>query len=217
MLDYVTIRGLAGTSAWRFAGASRANTDQGRLYVTIAGSAGSVAVSLYRDAARTETVAGGIHPEGAGLLNLNALNNSGLTGRVHLESPAAGEGELDLFYACSDDLRALQAGISDFLTAGRFAGEPGFELPCASAKRTLDRLLQARQCQVRFDTLLPLADVAAQYALAFIYDFLAHRQGDPATFLAEKYRQQAAAALTALRLSVEGHPWMPFSHHVKRA
>ncbi|KAA0214883.1 hypothetical protein EDM80_06040 [bacterium] len=217
MLDYVTIRGLAGTSAWRFSGANRANTDHGRLYSTVVVSEGDAAISLYSDAARTAAVAGGTLPGGRGLLVLEALNHSGLSGRVRLDAPSAGKGELDLFYACGDDLAALQAGIAGFLSAGRFAGEPGFDLPCASAKRTLDCLLQARQGPDRLDSLQPLADVAAHYAMAFIYDFLTHRQGEPAAYLAEKYRRQAASALAALRLSVEGRPWFPFSHHVKRA
>jgi hypothetical protein len=69
---------LAG---WSTLGATDINTDEGLLYVTLANSAGTRTVSLYRDPALTDLVAQGSRA-GDGLVTLAEQNSSGLSGQV---------------------------------------------------------------------------------------------------------------------------------------
>jgi len=221
MLDYVTIHGDAAsaTSRWRFAGASRANTDNGRLYVTLTQALGDTTASVFNDYARSRLVAQGAVTGNSGTVTLGAQNSSGLSGSVDLLNAGnAGSIELDVFYAGSDDLAEVQGEIAAFLKADSFAGEQGFTAPCASAKRILDALLASRGWRGRrFDSLAPLAMAASHYALAFTYDHLTHRDGEPAAFQANRHRALARAALPAVELSIAGNCFFPFTSVLTRA
>lgn len=215
MPTYITIRDLPGTSRWHFDGASRDNTEHGRLYVTITEAAGLFTVSAFADAGLARLVAQGT---GAAAVTLAAANDSGLTGSVLLDESAPASGELDLFYACDADLTARHTGIEAFLHEGTFAGRAGFAEPCAQAKLVLDALLNARLGSGwRVDDLQALAPLAASYALSFLYDFLSTQPDDAAFALSRRFRADAREALGQLRLSVNGHTLRPFEPRVLRA
>lgn len=221
MLDYVTIHGDAAsaTSRWRFSGASRANTDNGRLYVTLTHALGDTTAAFFRDAARSSLVAQGAITGNSGTVGLTAQNASGLSGSVELLNAGVAEVlEIDLFYATGDDLAEVQGEVSGFLKADSFAGEQGFTAPCAAAKRVLDALLASRGWRGRrFDSLAPLAMAASHYALAFVYDHLTHRDGEPAAYQATRHRALARAALPAVELSIAGGCFFPFISVLTRA
>ena len=219
MLDYVTIHGDTGaTSRWRFSGASRSNSDDGRLYVALTQNMGDTTVSVYRDAARSQLVAQGTLAGVTGQAALSAQNASGLSGSVELLNAAQGELELDVFYACGDDLAAGQGEVARFLTAGVFVGEQGFTAPCAWAKRMLDALLASRGYRGRhFDSLTPLCEPALHYALAFIYENLTQKEREPAEWQANHHRALARAALAGVELSIDGQCFFPFTPRVTRA
>lgn len=215
MLAYITIRDLPGTSLWRFDGASRDNTDHGRLYVTITEAAGVFTVSAFADVGLSRLVAQGT---GTAAITLAAASDSGLTGSVLLADAAPATGELDVFYACDADLLARHTGIEAFLHEDNFAGRAGFAEPCAQAKLVLDALLNARLGSGwRVDDLQALALVAASYALSFLYDFLSTQPGDAAFALSRRFRADARQALGQLQLGVSGHTVRPFEPRVLRA
>lgn len=219
MLDYVTIHGGNGaTSRWRFSGASRSNTDDGRVYVAHTQAMGDTTVSVYRDAARSQLVAQGTLAGATGQLSLNAQNASGLSGSVELLNAAPCDIELDVFHACGDDLAGAQGEIARFLNAGVFAGEQGFTAPCAWAKRMLDALLASRGYRgKRFDSLTPLCEPALHYALAFIYENLTQKEREPAEWQANRHRALARAALAGVELAINGQCFFPFTPRVTRA
>lgn len=219
MLDYVTIHGdNAATSRWRFWGASRSNTHDGRLYVALTQNMGDTTVSVYRDAARSLLVAQGTLAGVTGQAALSAQNASGLSGSVELLNAPPGTLELDVFYACGDDLAQAQGEIARFLNAGVFAGEQGFTAPCARAKRMLDALLASRGYRGRrFDSLTPLAEPAMHYALAFIYENLTQKEREPAEWQANRHRALAQAALAGVELAIDGQCFFPFTPRVTRA
>ncbi len=219
MLDYVTIHGDNGaTSRWRFSGASRSNSDDGRLYVALTQNMGDTTVSVYRDVARSHLVAQGTLAGVTGNAALAAQNASGLSGSVELLNAAPSEIELDVFYACGDDLAAGQGEIGRFLNAGLFAGEQGFSAPCAWAKRMLDALLASRGYRgKRFDSLTPLCEPALHYALAFIYENLTQKEREPAEWQANRHRALARSALMAVELAIDGQCFFPFTTRVTRA
>jgi hypothetical protein len=75
-------------SAWLISGANLTNTAAGVLYATVADSAGTRTVSLYKDAALGGLVAQGTLL-GDGMVVLAAMNGSGLSGSVRLTYTAA--------------------------------------------------------------------------------------------------------------------------------
>ncbi len=219
MLDYLTIHGDNGaTSRWRFSGASRSNSDDGRLYVALTQNTGDTTVSVYRDAAHSLLVAQGTLAGSTGQIALAAQNASGLSGSVELLNAVPGNLELDVFYACGDDLAGAQGEIARFLNAGVFAGEQGFSAPCAWAKRMLDALLASRGYRGRrFDSLTPLAEPALHYALASIYENLTQKELEPAEWQANRHRALARAALTGVELAIDGQCFFPFTSRIVRA
>ena len=216
MLEYVTAHdGPPGFSRWDFTGATRANTDHGRLYAT---AAGLLNVTLYRDAARTAAVAQGSLAGNTGEMSLSAVNDSGLSGTARLEQAGTGLFTLDVFYACDADLSGRQTGLEQFLAAGQFAGRSGFSGPCLRAKRVLDALLD--RCLPpgwQADSLQPLAEPAALLALQFVHETLAARQDEPAAACARAFALQARLTLQSLRLGVAGRIHTPFEPRVTRA
>lgn len=219
MLDYVTIHGQGGaTSRWRFSGASRSNSDDGRLYVSLAQNLGDTTVSVWRDSARSRLVAQGTLAGATGEAALDAQNACGLYGDVELVNAVPATLELDVFYACGDDIARAQSEVSRFLNAGVFAGEQGFTAPCAWAKRMLDALLASRGLRGRrFDSLAPLCGPALHYALAFIYENLTQKEREPADWQASRHRALARAALAGVELSIAGQCFFPFTPRVTRA
>lgn len=219
MLDYVTIHGDGGaTSRWRFSGVSRSNTHDGRLYVALTQNMGDTTVSVYRDAARSQLVAQGTLAGVTGQAALSAQSASGLSGSVELLNAAPRDFELDVFYACGDDLAGARGEIVRFLNAGVFAGEQGFTAPCAWAKRMLDALLASRGYRgTRFDSLTPLCEPSLHYALAFIYENLTQKEREPAEWQANRHRALARAALMAVELAIDGQCFFPFNPRVTRA
>ncbi|MBE7492727.1 MAG: hypothetical protein HS108_13365 [Planctomycetes bacterium] len=217
MLDYITQRGALPLTGWTFAGASRDNTDHGRLWVALAHDGGDVTVTLYRDELRLHAVAAGAR-SGPGPIVLEPAGDSGLSGSVELAAPGEGAAELDVFYACDADLEARHTGLAAHLADGRFAGQPGFSLPCARAKRVLDAMLAARLGpDFRADCLAPLSEAAADYALCFVYQWLSTRPDDPAHELARRFAHSAREALPAIRLRRGAEVVTPFAARVARA
>jgi hypothetical protein len=186
LVDYVSVHGPAGTSAWRFFGDSRANTDHGRVYADVT----PALVTLYRDAAMQHAVAQGA-PDAAHV-SFEPVNDSGLSATCTLDASTHARLALDVFHADDADLLARQADLAGLLTDGNFAGQPGFAAPRRRAKRTLDALLDMRlPAGWRADDLQPLTDAAAAYALYFLYDHLATRADLPAAELARAWRARA--------------------------
>jgi hypothetical protein len=220
MLDYVTTHDDpdATLTRWVIDGASRTNTDHGRLYVRITQDADTT-VSLYRDAARSVPVAEGtLVGDDTGEVTLTEENDSGLSGSVELQFASAMDAALDVFYADDADLIALQKCVADFLVSGQFGGRPGFADPLARAKRVMDAMLNARLPRGwRADSLQPLADATARFALFFIYDHLSSRDDDASAQRARYWRVQARAALPAIQLSIDGCLVRPFTPRVERA
>jgi len=215
MLDYITQRGSAPTSKWAFIGANRANTHDGRAWARLTQDGGDFTVSVFRDELRQHAVAAGAR-SGAGEVALAALNDSGLSGTVEIAA-GTGECELDIFYACDDDLTARHTGIAAFLIGGEFAGEPGFRGPCARAKRAIDAMLASRLgADIRAESLAPLAEAASSLALSYIYEWLSTRPQDPARVLATFFAARAASQLTAVRLRRGAELVTPFAARVVR-
>lgn len=215
MLEHIRIHGDQDgmTADWSFRGDSRANTDHGRLYVAIVENGADRTVTVYRDAERTSAVATGtLSGASSGSVALQESNQSGLTGSVALRNAAANASlELDVFHADDDDLRALRADIDGFLEAGEFAGEAGFTVVRRRASRYLDLLLAARGfARSKIVDLRPLSDAAAHFAVAFLFDHLSTREGDPASVLARAYRLQGAGILTLARIETEAGEAAPF-------
>jgi hypothetical protein len=212
MLEYVTTHDDpdAALTNWVIDGATRANTDHGRVYAKVGAD-----VSLYRDAACTQLVASGALD---GLVTLAEENDSGLSGSVRLASTAPLIATLDVFHADDDDLRALQTDIDKFLVNGQFAYRPGFADPLARAKRLVDsRMDDCLGKGWRADSLQPLADITARYALCYMYDYLSTRDGDAAGQRSRHWRERARAMAPAICLSFDGYPLRPFSVRVDRA
>ncbi|MCC6573286.1 MAG: hypothetical protein IT462_05785 [Planctomycetes bacterium] len=221
MLDYVTIHGDPDgrTQRWDFSGATRANTDHGRLYASIEADGGDLVVSVYKDAARAALVAQGtLEGAATGAVALTAQNASGLTGTAVLSAAAPTVAiELDVFYACDEDLAQIQGELSGFLVSGNFAGQPGFKAATTNAKREFDSWLAARGLAgTRFDGLQPLADVCAFLALAVVYRNLSRRSDDVATAFALAHDAQARKRLAALRVNVAGVSTTPFASILAR-
>lgn len=221
MLEYVTTHDdPSGVfSRWVLDGASRANTDHGRLYTRITQGSGTSTVSLFRDTAHTQPVAEGtLNGSVSGKVALAEQNSSGLSGSVELDGATPLNASIDVFYAADDDLTALQKSVSEFIEAGEFAGRPGFAEPLARAKRVMDALLNSRFPRGwRTDSLAPLSEATARYALFFIYDHLSTRPDDPGAGLARHWRREARLALPQIRLSVAGETTSPFISRVTRA
>jgi hypothetical protein len=220
MLEYVTTHDDrdAVFSDWLIDGASRANTDHGRLYVRVTQDADTT-ISLYQDSAHTQLVAEGtLDGDDTGEVTLTEENGSGLSGGVHVNFAGAQDATIDAFYADDADVTALRKDVAGFLTGGEFAGRPGFADPLARAKRVVDALLNARMRPGwRADDLQPLADVTARFALFFIYDYLTSRTDDAAAQRASHWRQEARAALPQIQLSINGCVVRPFTPRVERA
>jgi len=197
-------------SRWVRDGAGRANTDHGRLYTRVSEAAGNFTVSLFSDAARTQLMAQGTLDADTGDVSLS--------GSVRTTDATPFEAVIDAFYADDDDLAALHKGISAFLANGQFANRPGFADPLARAKRVLDALLNARFPQGwRADSLQPLADATARYALFFLYDHLSSRADDPSAYLAARWRREARLSLPRVRLSLAGQVVQPFTAQILRS
>jgi hypothetical protein len=82
----------------------------------------------------------------------------------------------------------------------------------------IDALLASRGYRgVRFDSLVPLCEPAMHYALAFIYENLTHRDGQPADWQANRHRVLARAALASVELAIDGQCFFPFTPRVTRA
>jgi hypothetical protein len=220
MLDCVTTHDDPDATLvrWVLDGASRDNTNHGRLYVRVTQDADTT-VSLYRDAARTALVAEGtLVGDDTGEVTLTEENDSGLSGSVELQFASAMDMTLDAFYADDADLVALQKCVSDFLYEGQFANRPGFAGPLARAKRVMDVMLNARLPRGwRADSLQPLADATARFALFFLYDHLSSRDDDAAAQRARHWRNEARATLSAIELSIDGCLVRPFTPRVERA
>jgi hypothetical protein len=192
MLDHITQRGNAATKHWAFAGANRANTCDGRAWVRVTNAGDDFTVTVYRDELRMHEVAAGTRT-GAGVVGLVAVNESGLSGSVEIGAEV-GSAELDIFYACEDDLAARHTGVTE-------QGAPRVLDACKRAKRALDGLLESRLgAGFRAETLAPLAPIATDYALSFLYEGLSTRPDDPAKSLSARFRASASAALPGLRL-----------------
>ncbi len=222
MNDDITPRGdpHRRTALWVIHGATRANTDHGRLYVSLADVGDAMEVSLWSDPDHAWLVARGALSAGNnGPVELEPQNDSGLSGEVLLvNAEPTRVVELDVFYACDDDLAAIQGDIGAFLNDGQFAGRPGFSAATAAARRELDSWLEARGlARLRFDSLRPLADICAHLALAVIYRHLRRRGDDPASELAAFHDARARARLVALRLRSGGVEFIPFPGRVTRA
>lgn len=220
MLEYVTTHDdpHGVFSRWVLDGASRANTDHGRLYTRVTEAGGNFSVSLFSDAARTQLMAQGTLDAATGDVSLAAQNASGLSGSVRITDATPFEAVIDAFYADDDDLLSLHKGIGAFLANGQFANRPGFSDPLARAKRVLDALLNARFPQGwRADSLQPLADATARYALFFLYDHLSSRADDPSAYLAARWRREARLSLPRVRLSVAGQVVQPFTAQILRS
>ena len=220
MLEYVTTHDDpdATLTRWVIDGASRDNTDHGRLYVRIAQDADTT-VSLYRDAARSLLVAEGtLVGDDTGEVTFTEENASGLSGSVEFQFASAMDATLDAFYADDADVLALQKCVEDFLYEGQFADRPGFADPLARAKRVMDVLLNARLPRGwRADSNQPLADATARFALFFIYDRLSSRDDDPSADRARHWRLEARAALAQIQLSIDGCLVRPFTPRIERA
>ena len=220
MLEYATTHDDpdAVLSHWQLDGAARANTDDGRAYVRVSQSGGDYTISLYRDAARTQLVALGTRSGDTGDVTLAEQNASGLSGSVHIQHATAFDACVDVFYADDDDVAGLQQGVSGFLVDGEFAGRPGFAEPLARAKRVIDALMNARYPEGwRADSLAPLAEATARYALFFLYDYLSTRPDDPGSHLAAHWRREARAVLPSIRISLAGEVVRPFTSRIQRS
>lgn len=216
-LEFVTQHGALPLAGWSFAGASRDNTDHGRLWANLARDGDDFTLTLFRDALRTRTVADGART-GPGVITLEAANDSGLAGAVDLLVEGEGTAELDVFYACDADLVARHADVSALLVEGNFAGQPGFSLPCARAKRVLDAMIYNRMGPgFRAESLQPLAHAATDYALAFLYDWLNTRPDDPARHLARHFIESARRSLDAIVLQRGAEVITPFAARIERA
>jgi len=221
MLDYVTTHDdpNAVFDHWVLDGASRANTDDGRAYVRLAQAGGDTTVSLYRDAARTLLVASGtLAGSDTGTVQLAAQNGSGLSGSVEASFATPMDCVLDVFYADDADVLALRRDVTAFLAGGNFADRPGFADPLSRAKRVVDAILAPRLCEGwKADSLRPLADITARFALFFIHDHLSSRADDAAANRASWWRLEALALLPSLRLQMAGRPIRPLTPRVVRA
>lgn len=216
-LDYVTQHGALPLERWNFTGADRDNTDHGRLWAALARDGDDFTLTLFRDALRTQAVASGART-GPGALTLEPAGDSGLSGSVELAASGEGTAELDVFYACDADLVARHADVAAYLVGGSFAGAPGFSGPCARAKRVLDALLAARIGPgFRADSLQPMAEAAAGFALGFVYEWLSTRPDDPAHHLARRFVIGAREALPAIALRRDAELVIPFSARIQRA
>lgn len=220
MLEYVTTHDdpQGVFSRWVLDGADRGNTDHGRLYTRVTEAGGDFTVSLFSDAARSALVAQGALDDDTGDVSLTAQNASGLSGSVRITDATTFEAVIDAFYADDDDMAALHKGIDAFLIAGEFANRPGFADPLARAKRVMDALLNARLPRGRrADSLQPLADATARYALFFLYDHLSSRADDPSSHLAMRWRREARVMLPHIRLSLGGQLVQPFTAQILRS
>jgi hypothetical protein len=213
MLDYVTIHGPATTSRWELTGDSRDNTDHGRVYADIT----PALVTLYKDSAMQHAVADGV-PLGD-FVHMTHVNDSGLTASCRLDVSTPVQVALDVFYADDADLRERHADLDQLLDDfGMFAGYLGFSVPRRGGKRTLDGLLKSRLPHAwRADDLQPLADAQAAFALSHMYTLLMTRADSPAFELASMWKDRARNALAAIRLSIGGRTFVPFTPRVTRA
>lgn len=220
MLEYVTTHDDPGgaLTRWLLDGATRDNTDHGRAYVRLTESGGDYTVSLFSDPARTQLVAQGTSTGASGPVSLDEQNSSGLSGGLQLREATPFDATIDIFYADDADVTALQKEVASFLVDGAFADRLGFASPLAQAKRVMDALLNARHPEGwRADSLEPLADATARYALFFIYEYLSTRPDDPASQLAAHWRQQARLALPHIRISLAGELATPFVPRIQRS
>ncbi|MCC6574379.1 MAG: hypothetical protein IT462_11370 [Planctomycetes bacterium] len=80
------------TRLWDLRGATRDNTDRGRLYVSVTSSGGNTTVSLYKDSFRTALVARGSLNSATGAINLVQQENSGISGSVLLRGALPSQG-----------------------------------------------------------------------------------------------------------------------------
>jgi hypothetical protein len=209
MQNYITQRGNAAADNWSFTGANRANTDNGRAWVRVTNAGDDFTVTVYRDELLMHEVAAGTR-EGAGPVVLAALNDSGLSGSVELAAPQVGSAELDIFYACEDDLSARHSGAAE-------QGATRLREAIARAKRSLDTMLGARLGGgFRPESLEPLAVIATDLALSFLYEGLSERPDDPARDLTRRFFASAMAALPALRLARGCELVTPFAGRIDR-
>lgn len=215
--NHITQRGNAPTTHWSFTGANRGNTSDGRAWARVSRAGDTFTVTVFRDELRDVAVASGSR-NGLGAVTLAEAGGSGLSGTVEIAHAATGDCELDVFYACDEDLVARHTDVSAHLMDGAFAGEPGFSGPCARAKGVVDVLLAARLgSDFRAESLAPLAEPTALYALFFLYSWLSTRADDPAGALAARFRAEAHAALPYVRLVRGAEVVTPFAPRVMRA
>lgn len=220
MLEYATTHDDPNgvLSRWQLDGAARGNTDDGRAYVRVSKTGSNYTVNLYSDAARTQLMSQGTRSGDTGDVTLTEQNASGLAGSVHIQTATSFDATVDVFYADDVDVTTLQKDVASFLVSNEFAGRPGFAQPLARAKRVIDALLNARIPEGwRADSLAPLAEATARYALFFIYDYLSTRPDDPASRLAAHWRREARAALPSIRISLAGEVVRPFTSRIERS
>lgn len=84
--------------AWRFSGIDDSNTNRGRVYVSLADSSGSLAVTVYSDYERTAEVASGTGALGS-RITLTASGGSGLTGSVYALNATTANTAITLYVA----------------------------------------------------------------------------------------------------------------------
>jgi hypothetical protein len=194
-------------------GASRANTDDGRLHGQSVTLGADTTVSLYADRAHLRLVAQGAFtgPQPASL-SLAPAGANGLSATLALRVPPVGDFEFDAFLACPDDLAARQGGLDP-------AGftPPGIEAFCEAAGRELLDWLALRGVHGRIDDLAPLAEPCACLALARLYAHGARGRDEPAPVLARTWRERAIESLSALTLRIAGRAISPFQAVLIRA
>jgi hypothetical protein len=206
----------AFTQYWQITGYSRSNTDGGRLHVSVTKSGATLTVSLYR---RAGELAGHLVAQGSGevgLIECSAQNSSGLSGSVEVTALRASGGKLHVFYACDEDLHALEDGLASLTgEAGAFAGAPGFERFTAAATREVNRIVEGRFRQWLPRSVLAepapllltrpeqLTDAAALLALSLVLQRLAGAPDQRAKKRARKYRLRAEQALHVANVSFD--------------
>jgi len=211
-------------------GTSAANTRDGRLWLRLSESSGTVTASLYRHPSLQsgDLVA---QASGAGpVLSLSQSNESGLTGTIELAETsvpllaATGQldGKLQAYIASDVDLLATEPGLAKLLDEeASYAGEPGFGWALGEAHRTIYGVLSSRvlahglspaeaaASPVLLRDATVLAPAVAMLALAALLTREAAR-GDPLTAArarsAQTRAERAVAAATVEVIRPSGLP-----------
>ncbi|MCR4318685.1 MAG: hypothetical protein NUW37_20275 [Planctomycetes bacterium] len=206
------------TSFFEFEGATRANTDNGALYASVAYAGGTATIDVYNHPDRTAAskVCAGSTATIPGTVTLAESNASGITGTVKVNKAQSAEYvELGALYADDGDLAVFEHDLSGLLDeSGQLAGMDGFEGFLREAKREIDSIVEIRLRTSeagwvgwrapKFRVTSDVSRAAVAEALALVFWHVRRGFDDPVAKTAISYKQKARQILSSAAIEVKG-------------